>query len=562
MNNKILKRRFLALVAVFLFVSQNAPVKGSAAMPAPKPSPANIVDKIGPQSIVMMATAAVVAKGSYELYSRYQRDTKQIIPWDWQKIGTDNGQKANEGYFTSEAFKQEFPTNPLKGLLWGASGNAIQDETGITNSTYNLPLQKEKYRALQSEATSEWHQHDTDVALMKQAHHNGHRNSIEWSRVQPTTDTYDMEALDEYARHFAQLIENDITPIIGFHHYSDPQWFMYPNGDNKPVGFENLENGKKYLDYVEKSFKCINDACNKALALKPAEKQEKLKPRFWTFHSPSSYAMNGYQQGERPPNVKSIPRAMNVLENMCKTHDDAYRLIKKIDPTASVGMTTNIYHLDTLPPKKLSELPKYILSILTSSFGNWMSNKAGSTYFTDKNIPVTNPLRLPSAWLNRATFDKKDKTLDWIGVAYYCHGYMDGAKPTTPTNELKTSNPRNTIYAEGLYRAIQNIDKWVAKPLDIPIYITENGFSENEIYEDGKLINGDERRKLFLNRHLYAIAKAIKDGYNVKGYMYWSLFDNVEWKDGYKKNYGLATKDRVLKPSGDYYAQIIDQIKE
>jgi beta-glucosidase len=62
--------------------------------------------------------------------------------------------------------------------------------------------------------------------------------------------------------------------------------------------------------------------------------------------------------------------------------------------------------------------------------------------------------------------------------------------------------------------------------------------------------------------HLSAVAAAIDDGADVRGYFLWSLLDNFEWAWGYAKRFGIVrvdydTQERIIKDSAAVYAQII-----
>jgi len=61
---------------------------------------------------------------------------------------------------------------------------------------------------------------------------------------------------------------------------------------------------------------------------------------------------------------------------------------------------------------------------------------------------------------------------------------------------------------------------------------------------------------------LRAISDAIAQGCDVRGYMAWSLLDNLEWSLGFSKRFGIihvdfATQQRTIKASGRHYAQVI-----
>ena len=51
-------------------------------------------------------------------------------------------------------------------------------------------------------------------------------------------------------------------------------------------------------------------------------------------------------------------------------------------------------------------------------------------------------------------------------------------------------------------------------------------------------------RSLWIERYIYAMSKAMRDGVDVRGYHYWSLMDNFEWAEGWQMDFGLYAVDR------------------
>ena len=68
-------------------------------------------------------------------------------------------------------------------------------------------------------------------------------------------------------------------------------------------------------------------------------------------------------------------------------------------------------------------------------------------------------------------------------------------------------------------------------------------------------------RIVYLATFLSAIHEAIRQGADVRGYLYWSLLDNYEWSS-FEPRFGLChvdfkTFERSVKPSGYFYRDII-----
>ena len=79
----------------------------------------------------------------------------------------------------------------------------------------------------------------------------------------------------------------------------------------------------------------------------------------------------------------------------------------------------------------------------------------------------------------------------------------------------------------------------------LPVIVTENGIG----------IDDDTRRAL------NGVANCLRDGLDVRGYTYWSAFDNFEWMLGYRPTFGLigvdrTTQARMVKPSAHWLSAI------
>ncbi|VAH66978.1 unnamed protein product [Triticum turgidum subsp. durum] len=93
----------------------------------------------------------------------------------------------------------------------------------------------------------------------------------------------------------------------------------------------------------------------------------------------------------------------------------------------------------------------------------------------------------------------------------------------------------------GIRKTINYIVKKYENPI---IYITENGMDdEDDPSAPVDQFLNDTKRVNFFKGYVGAVAQAIKDGADVRGYFAWSFVDNFEWAMGFTKRFGIVYVD-------------------
>lgn len=435
----------------------------------------------------------------------------QGLHWDWRNVDTST---------------LNFPKN----FLWGFGSSAHQVEGNCTNNSWSRWEQgsfddgQPHVTASSGIACDHWNRYEDDIALLEQTGAQAFRFSVEWSKIEPHEGVFDETVLDHYEDVCRKLCLNGLKPVITLHHYTDPVWFM-DNG-----GFERQENIIYYVRFCQKVFQRLHPYVHMWL----------------TFNSPSGYASKGYLNGTVPPGKKDMQAMAEVLKNMLEAHVQTYHTLKMLPggSASRIGILKNIYQLD--PWNYYNPLDH-----LAARIGNYLVNSSMYTFFTTGVFNVYIPGKVSVYHEN----NHATTSLDFIGLNYYSHAYMNCFKLSQDPDETKTQNPMYTLYPEGIYRAIKEIHKNIARPLNVPIYVTENGIATDD----------DDVRREHAQRYLYALSCAIEDGYDVRGYIHWALMDNYEWGT-YDKHYGVyavdfATQARTLKPGADYLLNVIAQTR-
>jgi beta-glucosidase len=96
-----------------------------------------------------------------------------------------------------------------------------------------------------------------------------------------------------------------------------------------------------------------------------------------------------------------------------------------------------------------------------------------------------------------------------------------------------------------------------------PVMVTENGVAYDDVLVEASAGSDvahvdDPKRVEYLRSHVAAVAAAIDEGVDVRGYFVWSLLDNFEWAEGFSKRFGLIyvdypTQRRIPKLSYSWF---------
>ena len=222
---------------------------------------------------------------------------------------------------------------------------------------------------------------------------------------------------------------------------------------------------------------------------------------FWvTLNEPMVYLMLAYIEGRFPPQKKNSILAPLVFLNFAQAHKKAYKAIHGFNNQAKVGTAQNYSFIDAYNKKS------FLNKIAVKLFGFF------NNHFFLKFI---------------------NRHLDFIGANYYFHNRIKITPLAFPFIKIENENKEVSdmgweIYPEGIYYILRDLQKY-----NLPIYITENGIADKE----------DKKRAGFIKEHLKWTHRAITEGVDIRGYMYWSMFDNFEWDSGFTKRFGLIEMD-------------------
>lgn len=154
------------------------------------------------------------------------------------------------------------------------------------------------------------------IQILKELGSTAYRFSLEWSVIQPTSNSaYDPRSVDLYRRFIRLLKENSIEPFITLHHFVHPLWF------EQKGAFAYEKNSSDYIQYALDMIKLFPEVTH-----------------WYTFNEIGAFALECLLK-DHPSQITSIDGAGQMLSNMIKAHCEIYTKAKSNRPGAQIGIT-------------------------------------------------------------------------------------------------------------------------------------------------------------------------------------------------------------------------------
>lgn len=236
-----------------------------------------------------------------------------------------------------------------------------------------------------------------------------------------------------------------------------------------------------------------------------------------TINEPTIYAAQSYLEGNWPPNVRSRWQSWRVLENMLLAHRRAAKIIHARGSKYQVSLAHHV-------------------SYIYAGDDAWLSQASAAIF----------------DWFqNHYAIRRTIKSCDFIGVNYYNSDRIYGYRKHNPNSRVSDigwdMQPANLRYV------LEELAERYKKPL----IVTENGLADAD----------DTNRGWWLQETIQALWQARQNGADVRGYIHWSLLDNVEWDKGRWPRFGLVavnyrTFERTLRPSAKALSRAIAAVQK
>jgi beta-glucosidase len=399
-----------------------------------------------------------------------------------------------------------------RGFLWGAATAAHQVEGNNVNSDCWLleHLPGTIFAEPSGDACDHYHRYAQDIATLADLGFNTYRLSVEWARIEPEEGEFSWAILDHYRRVLTTCQEYGLTPVVTFHHFTSPRWLLAEGG------WEDRGTPDRFARYCERVTRHLGDLVGMACTLNESNLPRLLStlglapPAEQRAEQPMWRAA-GQRLGIPPDRVApfQFTGSATAFDTMLAAHRAGSAAIKGVRADLPVGWTLALADIQAGP--------------------------GGEEHAARVRREVN------EVYLDAARED------DFVGVQTYTRTRFGPDGPLSPEPGAELNMMGEEFYPEALESTI----RLAAAVAGVPVVVTENGLATAD----------DTRRQEYVRRAVGGVANCLRDGIDVRGYVYWTALDNFEWIFGYRPTFGLIavdreTQERTVKPSARWLGNL------
>ncbi|HZW41524.1 MAG TPA: family 1 glycosylhydrolase [Agromyces sp.] len=377
------------------------------------------------------------------------------------------------------------------GFLWGASTAPHQIEGNNLNSDFWANEGRVPGMERSGDACDSYHRYREDMKLLADAGLTAYRFGIEWARIEPIPGEISRAELGHYRRMIDSAQEFGLTPMVTLHHFTNPRWFAEEGGW---LGDRAIDRFRSYVDAATGILDGVEwvvtmNEPNMLAMMTGMAKQMQAPGASGEWQSPTVEEERGADGGNaRPPLPAPEPE---IGARFVEAHHAVRDLVRQ-RTGAKVGWS--------------------------------VANRA----FVARPGGESKKRELEYIWED--LYLEASRGDDFVGVQSYSSQWVGEqgieAYPPHPDNTLVGTAYRPD--AVGI--AVRHTAEVTG---GLPIVITENGIATGD----------DLRRIAYTDGALRALASAMTDGIDIRGYLHWTLLDNYEWGH-WAPTFGLVAVDR------------------
>uniref|UniRef100_A0A7N0V1W1 Beta-glucosidase n=1 Tax=Kalanchoe fedtschenkoi TaxID=63787 RepID=A0A7N0V1W1_KALFE len=473
-----------------------------------------------------------------------------------------------------EVKRSDFPD----GFLFGAASSSYQvegahleDGRGWSNWDIFTRLPGEIEDGSNGDiSTDHYHRYLEDIEKLQSMGADAYRFSISWSRILPRGRFGDVNpsGIAFYDRLIDALLVKGIKPFVTLYHHEVPQAL-----EDKFGSWLSPLMQDEFVTFAEVCFKSFGD-----------------RVQYWmTINEPNLFTQFAYMTGSYPPGRCSPPfgncsagnsltEPLIAMHNMLLAHAKAAKLYRDKYQAQQGGLVGIVGSFSGYEPLTSSvEDAEAVNRAFIFNFG-WMLDPL---IFGDYPVEMRNLFRSDLPLFSPAEIQIVKGSVDFIGVNHYTVLYVNDCLHPSPSCSPKDANPASGFLRTGIMRdgvpigdqtafwrfcvvprGMEKVVNYLKERYNnTPLFITENGYA-GEPEENIQNSLNDYKRVEYMKSYLAALARATRNGADVRGYFVWSLLDSFEWEHGYRLKFGLhyvdfTTQRRTPRLSAKWYSRFM-----